>query len=124
MPQARRSGTSCVGHFHAPLTPVRTVRVGHDRRVGPVQPGTQGRLARYRGESTSTSLAFRSSNNQVGDGIAEMRSYEAARKAIKTVGFEVLHEEDLADRDDKVKWYSPHEGNIFKAQTMWDSAYS
>lgn len=49
-----------------------------------------------------------------------MRSYEAARKAIKTVGFEVLHEEDLAERDDKVKWYTPLEGNIFKAQTLWD----
>jgi sterol 24-C-methyltransferase len=50
-----------------------------------------------------------------------MRSYEAARKAIKSIGFEIMHEEDLADRDDKVTWYSPLEGNIFKAQTMWDS---
>jgi len=49
-----------------------------------------------------------------------MRPFEAARKAIKSVGFEVLHEEDLADRDDKVKWFTPLEGNIFKAQTLWD----
>jgi len=49
-----------------------------------------------------------------------MRTFEAARKAIKSVGFEVLHEEDLAERDDKVKWYTPLEGNIFKAQTFWD----
>jgi sterol 24-C-methyltransferase len=39
-----------------------------------------------------------SSDTQVGDGIAEMRTMEAARKAIKTVGFEIVHEEDLADR--------------------------
>lgn len=57
---------------------------------------------------------------EVGDGIAEMRTMEAARKAIKTVGFEIVHEEDLADRDDKIKWYTPLEGNIFKAQTLWD----
>jgi sterol 24-C-methyltransferase len=62
--------------------------------------------------------------SQVGDGIAEMRPFEAARKAIKSVGFEVLHEEDLADRDDKVKWFTPLEGNIFKAQTLWDGEWS
>ena len=50
-----------------------------------------------------------------------MRPFEAARKAIKSVGFEVLHEEDLADRNDKVTWFSPLEGNIWKAQTAWDS---
>ena len=61
-------------------------------------------------------------DTQVGDGIAEMRTFEAARKAIKSVGFEVIHEEDLAERDDKVKWYTPLEGNIFKAQTFWDGA--
>lgn len=36
---------------------------------------------------------------EVGDGIAEMRTYAAARKALNTVGFEILHEEDLADRE-------------------------
>jgi sterol 24-C-methyltransferase len=36
--------------------------------------------------------------HQVGDGIAEMRNIHAARKALKSVGFEILHEEDLADR--------------------------
>jgi len=57
---------------------------------------------------------------ELGDGIAEMRTIAAARKALKTVGFELLHEEDLADRPDPIKWYFPLEGNIFKAQTTWD----
>ena len=35
---------------------------------------------------------------EVGDGIAEMRTIHAARKALKTVGFEILLEEDLAAR--------------------------
>jgi sterol 24-C-methyltransferase len=39
---------------------------------------------------------------EVGDGIAEMRSIKAARNALNAVGFEVLHEEDLADRPDEI----------------------
>ena len=57
---------------------------------------------------------------EVGDGIAEMRTLDAARKAIKSVGFEIINEEDLAARDDKVQWYTPLEGNILKAQSLWD----
>ncbi|BEI87180.1 hypothetical protein CcaverHIS002_0705260 [Cutaneotrichosporon cavernicola] len=57
---------------------------------------------------------------EVGDGIPEMRTLHAARKALKGVGFEILHEEDLAARDDAVPWYYPLEGDIFKAQTAWD----
>lgn len=37
---------------------------------------------------------------EVGDGIPEMRSINACRTALKNVGFEILHEEDLADRDE------------------------
>lgn len=59
---------------------------------------------------------------EVGDGIAEMRSLEAARKALLSVGFEIEHEEDLADRPDPIPWYYPLEGDIRKAQTLWDSA--
>ena len=72
---------------------------------------------------------------QVGDGIAEMRTIADARKALKSVGFEILHEEDLADRmsyfffwitcakyagADHVPWYYPLEGDLTKAQTWWD----
>lgn len=39
---------------------------------------------------------------EVGDGIPEMRKIEDARSALKTVGFEVLHDEDLADRPDEI----------------------
>lgn len=74
---------------------------------------------------------------EVGDGIAEMRTYAAARKALNTVGFEILHEEDLADRErvvcehvliasgnDAIKWFYPLEGHVSKAQTVWDSEWS
>jgi len=57
---------------------------------------------------------------EVGDGIPEMRTIEQARKAIKTVGFEIEYEEDLADRPDEVPWYYPLEGDLSKAQTAWD----
>lgn len=49
-----------------------------------------------------------------------MRTIHAARKALKAVGFEIEHEEDLAARDDGPPWYYPLEGDIFKAQTLWD----
>jgi sterol 24-C-methyltransferase len=39
---------------------------------------------------------------EIGDGIAEMRNIAAARNALKNVGFEILHEEDLADRPDEI----------------------
>lgn len=39
---------------------------------------------------------------EVGDGIPEMRNIENARNALKSVGFEVLHDEDLADRPDEI----------------------
>lgn len=58
---------------------------------------------------------------EVGDGIPEMRNIAAARQALKTVGFEILHEEDLADRGDKIPWYYPLEGDIRKIQTLWDA---
>ncbi|KAH7102988.1 S-adenosyl-L-methionine-dependent methyltransferase [Auriculariales sp. MPI-PUGE-AT-0066] len=57
---------------------------------------------------------------ELGDGIAEMRGIQACRTAFKSVGFEVLHEEDLAERPDPVPWYYPLEGDIWKAQTAWD----
>jgi len=57
---------------------------------------------------------------EVGDGIPEMRTTVDARNALKTVGFDVLHEEDLAARPDPIPWYYPLEGDITKAQTVWD----
>jgi len=40
---------------------------------------------------------------------------------LKNVGFEILVDDDLADRDDPVGWWYPLEGNVWKAQTLWDS---
>jgi len=60
---------------------------------------------------------------EIGDGIAEMRTLHDARKALKAVGFEIVHEEDLADRGDEVPWYYPLEGDMRKAQTLWDREY-
>lgn len=69
-----------------------------------------------------------------------MRTIDNARKAMKKVGFEILYEEDLAERespnmrdttkllslhagDDPVPWYYPLEGDLRKAQTTWDSEW-
>jgi sterol 24-C-methyltransferase len=49
---------------------------------------------------------------EVGDGIAEMRPISNARDALKKVGFEILHEEDLADRPDNVVRRRPFLANI------------
>lgn len=57
---------------------------------------------------------------ELGNGIPEMRPIRLARKALIDVGFELLHEEDLADRPDPIPWYYPLEGDISKAQTWWD----
>ncbi|KXN84388.1 Sterol 24-C-methyltransferase erg6 [Leucoagaricus sp. SymC.cos] len=57
---------------------------------------------------------------ELGNGIPEMRPLRLARQALKDVGFEIEHEEDLADRPDSVPWYYPLEGDISKAQTFWD----
>ncbi|KII86775.1 hypothetical protein PLICRDRAFT_114226 [Plicaturopsis crispa FD-325 SS-3] len=57
---------------------------------------------------------------EFGNGIPEMRPLSTAREALKAVGFQIEHEEDLAERKDVVPWYYPLEGDIFKAQTAWD----
>lgn len=57
---------------------------------------------------------------EIGDGIPEMRTRREASKALKTVGFTIEHEEDLADRPDPIPWYYPLEGDFSKVQTMAD----
>lgn len=39
---------------------------------------------------------------ELGNGIPEMRKIDNARQALKTVEFEILHDEDLADRPDEI----------------------
>ena len=57
---------------------------------------------------------------EIGNGIPEMRSISKSRNALKTVGFQIEHEEDLAARPDAIPWYYPLEGDVRKAQTCWD----
>ena len=57
---------------------------------------------------------------EFGNGIPEMRSLSSVRSALLVVGFQIEHEEDLAARDDPIPWYYPLEGDIRKAQTVWD----
>ena len=57
---------------------------------------------------------------ELGNGIPEMRPIKLSRQALDTVGFQIEHEEDLAERPDPVPWYYPLEGNISNAQTVWD----
>lgn len=57
---------------------------------------------------------------EIGDGIPEMRTRKDARKALVSVGFQIEHEEDLADRPDPIPWYYPLEGDFSKAQTWGD----
>lgn len=82
---------------------------------------------------------------ELGDGIPEMRSIDRCRQAIKTVGYEIVHEEDLADRGEwvtkpysylypsrdwwekfaihsEVPWYYSLTGDLRMAQTWWDLA--
>ena len=57
---------------------------------------------------------------ELGGGIPEIRPLYKARDALKTVGFQIEHEEDLAERPDPVPWYYRLEGDIKKAQSAWD----
>ncbi|KAG8216724.1 delta-sterol C-methyltransferase [Butyriboletus roseoflavus] len=57
---------------------------------------------------------------EIGNGIPQMRPLRDARKALCDVGLKIEHEEDLAQRSDQVPWYYPLEGDMSKAQTLWD----
>jgi sterol 24-C-methyltransferase len=57
---------------------------------------------------------------ELGNGVPQMRSLASSISALKTVGFDIVHQEDLAERDDAVRWYYPLEGDVRKAQTFWD----
>ena len=39
---------------------------------------------------------------EIGDGIPEMRNIQSARDALQAVGFEINHDEDLAERPDEI----------------------
>ncbi|CAI2192136.1 13929_t:CDS:2, partial [Funneliformis geosporum] len=54
------------------------------------------------------------------DGIPELFKTSVALQALKNVGFEVISADDLALNDDRTSWYYPLEGNMGKAQCIWD----
>ncbi|KAF2871871.1 S-adenosyl-L-methionine-dependent methyltransferase [Massariosphaeria phaeospora] len=59
-------------------------------------------------------------NIEIGNGISNMEKIEVALKAMKAAGFEMEHNEDLADRDDAIPWYWPLSGQLKYITTLGD----
>ncbi|RAO72503.1 uncharacterized protein BHQ10_008515 [Talaromyces amestolkiae] len=57
---------------------------------------------------------------ELGDGISNMVKISEGLDAFKAAGFELLHNEDLADRPDPIPWYYPLAGEFKHMQTAWD----
>ena len=55
-----------------------------------------------------------------GNGIANMVSRKEALAAMRSAGFVIEHEEDLAERKDRRPWYAPLAGDLAGAQNLWD----
>jgi len=56
-----------------------------------------------------------------GDGISNMVKIDEALAAIKAAGFELIHNEDLADRPDATPWYYPLAGDFSMMGSIWDT---
>ncbi|KAG9325000.1 hypothetical protein KVV02_000509 [Mortierella alpina] len=60
---------------------------------------------------------------EIGNGLARLVTADECLKALNNAGFKVLHHEDISDiskTGDKIPWYSPLEGDIRKANALWD----
>jgi len=57
---------------------------------------------------------------EVGDGISNMVTISEGVAAMKNVGFELLHHEDLAARPDPQPWYWPIAGELSYMQSYLD----
>lgn len=56
-----------------------------------------------------------------GNGISNMVTRKEAEQAIKSAGFTLLHDEDMAERkNDARPWYAPLSGDINYATGAWD----
>ncbi|KAF2473526.1 uncharacterized protein BDR25DRAFT_333045 [Lindgomyces ingoldianus] len=55
-----------------------------------------------------------------GDGISNMEKVEVALAAMKAAGFEMIHHEDLAERDDPMPWYWPLAGDLRNIGSIYD----
>ncbi|AET39143.1 sterol 24-C-methyltransferase Ecym_4063 [Eremothecium cymbalariae DBVPG len=59
-------------------------------------------------------------NIELGDGIPKMYGVQDARDALKHVGFNIVHDENLADNNDQIPWYYPLTGDWRYVQTLGD----
>jgi len=57
---------------------------------------------------------------EAGDGIPALIKKEVAHKAFADVGFEIIHDEDLADRGDEIPWYYPLAGELKYVRSIAD----
>ena len=57
---------------------------------------------------------------EIGDGIPGMVKKSVAVKAFEDVGFEIIHDEDLADKGDEVPWYYPLAGEFKYVRSLTD----
>ncbi|KAG0335094.1 Delta(24)-sterol C-methyltransferase [Podila horticola] len=57
---------------------------------------------------------------EVGNGVAKLVTEKDCLQALKNVGFTIEKALDSAANDDKVKWYYPLQGDICKANSVWD----
>ncbi|KAK9447884.1 S-adenosyl-L-methionine-dependent methyltransferase [Limtongia smithiae] len=57
---------------------------------------------------------------EIGDGIPKMVHASVAQDALKSVGFQVLHQEDLASKGDEVPWYYPLSGEWKYCRSIGD----
>lgn len=55
-----------------------------------------------------------------GDGISNMCKVSEGLAAMKAAGFEMMHNEDLADRPDPFPWYWPLSGELRYIQSIYD----
>ncbi|KAK9475255.1 S-adenosyl-L-methionine-dependent methyltransferase [Dipodascopsis tothii] len=57
---------------------------------------------------------------EIGDGIAKMYKADVAEAALRKVGFEIVHSDDLADKNDEVPWYAPLTGEWKYVRSLGD----
>lgn len=57
---------------------------------------------------------------EVGNDVAKLVTEKDRLRALKNMGFTIEKALDSAANDDKVKWYYPLQGDICKANSVWD----
>jgi sterol 24-C-methyltransferase len=57
---------------------------------------------------------------EIGDGIPSLVKKSVAIKAFKDAGFEITHDEDLADKGDEIPWFYPLAGELKHVRSLGD----